>query len=172
MKPDKAPPCPTCGTWHAPGFGHTPLNIYVPPENTAIPYPPPSPPEMREAVGAESKKRNTYLLLSDFERLEDWCQMVRVIFDSTPYLVGSATERADYRDVDIRVVLDARAFRRLSRGRLDTIRYINRAISTWGQRETGLPIDFQVQCDTDAAEPPPVHAMGVRDWTITPTSGV
>lgn len=117
--------------------------------------------------------RSTFLLLSDFERLEDWCRMVRVIFNSTPYLVGSATERADYRDVDVRVVLDVDAFAALSRGRLDSIRFLNRALSVWGRAETGLPIDFQVQCGTETeAFPTPRHAMGVRDWSAIPTSGV
>lgn len=118
-------------------------------------------------------ERATFLLLSDFERLEDWCRMVRAIFGTTPYLVGSATVRADYRDVDIRVVLDAVEFAALSRGRLDSIRFLNRAISVWGREETGLPIDFQIQCGTETdAFPTPLHAMGVRDWTSIPTSGV
>ena len=117
--------------------------------------------------------RSTFLVQSAFDRLEDWCRMVRVIFGTTPYLVGSATERADYRDVDVRVVLDADRFAALSRGRLDSIRFLNRALSVWGQRETGLPIDFQVQCGTETdVFPTPTHAMGVRDWSLIPTSGV
>ena len=121
----------------------------------------------------EGMSRATYLVQSDFDRLEDWCRLVRIIFGTTPYLVGSVTERADYRDVDVRVVLDAERFAALSRGRLDSIRFLNRALSVWGQRETGLPIDFQVQCGTEIDDfPTPVHAMGVRDWSAIPTSGV
>lgn len=120
--------------------------------------------------------RGTFLIQSDFDRLEDWCRMVRAIFGSAhgPYLVGSATERADYRDVDIRILVPDRTFDRLFRHRLEAVRYVNRAFSVWGQRETGLPIDFQVQRMTEAnAEfSKPRNAMGVRDWTIIPTSGV
>ena len=121
----------------------------------------------------EERTRVTYLVQSDFDRLEDWCRMVRIIFGTTPYLVGSAIERADYRDVDVRVVLDAERFADLSRGRYDSIRFLNRALSVWGQHETGLPIDFQVQCGTETEVfPTPVNAMGVRDWSGLPTSGV
>ena len=102
--------------------------------------------------------------------------MVRVIFGTAfgPYLVGSATERSDYRDVDIRVLMDDRRFDSLFRGRLEAVRFVNRAFSVWGQQETGLPIDFQVQRQTEAnAEfTKPRNAMGVRDWALIPTSGV
>lgn len=115
----------------------------------------------------------SYLVQSDFERLEDWCRMVYRIFGRPPYLVGSVTERADFRDVDVRVILPDKAFDRWFRGHLDTVRFVNRALSVWGQQETGLPIDFQVQRSTEAHEfDKPRNPMGVRDWAIIPTSGV
>ena len=45
---------------------------------------------------------------------------------------------------------------------------LNRALSVWGQQETGLPIDFQVQRQTEAnAEFSGTRiAMGFRDWII------
>lgn len=119
--------------------------------------------------------RISYLVLSDFERLEDWCRMVRIVFGRPPYLVGSVISRADYRDVDVRVVLPDKQFDALCRGRLDSIRFLNRGISVWGQQETGLPIDFQVQRRTEAEAEFADHVgvpMGVRDWTVIPTSGV
>jgi len=119
--------------------------------------------------------RSVFLLLSDFERLEDWCRMVQVIFGPAfgPYLVGSATEHADYRDVDIRVIVQDKAFDRLFRRRPEVVRYLNRAFSVWGQQETGLPIDFQIQRFTEANAQftKPRNPMGLRDWTATPTSG-
>lgn len=122
------------------------------------------------------RSRGTFLLQSDFDRLEDWCRMVRVIFGPAfgPYLVGSATERADYRDVDVRVLMADRVFDRTFRGRPEAVRFLNRALSVWGQQETGLPIDFQVQRQTEAnAEfTKPRNAMGLRDWSLVPTSGV
>ena len=120
--------------------------------------------------------RATYLIQSDFDRLEDWCRMVRVIFGSAfgPYLVGSVMARADYRDVDIRVIVQDRKFDSLFRGRLEAVRFLNRAFSVWGRQETGLPIDFQVQrqAEANAEFDGPRNAMGVRDWSLIPTSGV
>ena len=116
----------------------------------------------------------SFLVQSDFDRLEDWCRMVRVIFGQPPYLVGSATERADYRDVDVRMIVSDGEFAVLFRGRLDAVRFLNRAFSVWGQQETGLPIDFQVQQQTaaNAEFAKPRNPMGDRDWTKIPTSGV
>ena len=117
-------------------------------------------------------KRANYLLITDFERLEDWCQMVRVMYGSTPYLVGSALERPDFRDVDLRIILPDDEFDAHFAGA--RVRVANRAISTWGQRETGLPIDFQVQRQTEAnAEfDGRRNPMGIRDMATVPTSGV
>jgi hypothetical protein len=119
--------------------------------------------------------RSTFLVQSDFDRLEDWCRMVRVALGGHgPFLVGSVTERADYRDVDVRTILPDKAFDRWFRERPEAVRFLNRAFSVWGQQETGLPIDFQVQRMTEAnAEfDKPRHAMGIRDWSLIPTSGV
>lgn len=119
--------------------------------------------------------RVSYLVQSDFDRLEDWCRLVYRIFGRPPSLVGSAKERTDYRDVDVRLVLPDEQFDVLSRGHLDSIRFLNRALSVWGQVETGLPIDFQIQRMTEADAEfggRPFSPMGVRDWKIVPTSGV
>lgn len=118
--------------------------------------------------------RSTFLIQSDFDRLEDWCRMIYAIFGRPPYLVGSATERADFRDVDVRVMLPDEAFDSVFRGRLEPVRFLNRGLSVWGQRETGLPIDFQVQRYSNAVAEftKPRNPMGVRDWTTIPTSGV
>jgi hypothetical protein len=119
-------------------------------------------------------RRSSYLLLSDFERLEEWCQKVRVVFDgATPFLVGSALTKADYRDVDLRLILPDRVFDRYYAG-VFKVRLINRAVSIWGQRETGLPIDFQIQRMTEANAGfggEYRNPMGLRDWTVQPSSG-
>jgi hypothetical protein len=115
--------------------------------------------------------RATFLLMSDFERLEEWCRLVRVVFSQVPVLVGSAITAADHRDVDIRVVLPDAKFDRDWKRR-EKVRYMNRAISIWGQRETGLAIDFQIQRATEAqAFDGPRRPMGNRDWALIPTSG-
>lgn len=102
--------------------------------------------------------------------------MVRVIFGNVfgPYLVGSVLQRPDYRDVDIRILVQDRRFDALFRGRLEAVRYANRAFSIWGRQETGLPIDFQIQRQSEAnAEfSGRRNPMGVRDWSLIPTSGI
>lgn len=118
--------------------------------------------------------RSTFLLMSDFERLEEWCRNVRRVFDGNiPYLVGSANDRPDFRDVDLRVILSDDVFDAAYRNPVK-VRLMNRAISTWGQRETGLPIDFQIQRQTEANTEymsARRNPMGIRDWSQIATSG-
>lgn len=122
---------------------------------------------------AEPKARITYLVQSDFERLEEWCRNVRRIFKCPPYLVGSVLQRPDFRDVDLRLILPDERFDAEWSDRV-RVRLMNRAISTWGQRETGLPIDFQIQRQTEANGKfsGMRNPMGTRDWSLIPTSGV
>lgn len=122
------------------------------------------------------ERKASYLLMSDFERLEEWCRNVRRLFGDVPYLVGSALTRADYRDVDVRLILMDDEFDARWPDDWLKVRLMNRAISIWGQQETGLPIDFQIQRMTEAnaqfAGGSARNAMGVRDWSRIPTSGV
>jgi hypothetical protein len=60
-----------------------------------------------------------------------------------PYLVGSALTSPDWRDVDVRVMLDDDEYDSLQRRIVPAL--LNLAVSTWGQKVTGLPIDFQIQ---------------------------
>ena len=119
--------------------------------------------------------RVTFLVMSDFERLEEWCRLVRVVFDGeVPYLVGSTHTQASYRDVDVRLILPDDEFDARWADPVK-VRLVNRAISIWGQQETGLPVDFQVQRMTDANEffgGEYRNPMGGRDWAKIPTSGV
>lgn len=120
-----------------------------------------------------SKTRATYLLLTDFERVEAWCRDVTLMFHGySVYLVGSAITRPDHRDIDLRVILPNAVWDRWWRDPVRT-RLINHALSTWGQRETGLPIDFQVQRQTESeAFTGPRNMMGWRNWaTLTPAGG-
>ncbi len=94
-------------------------------------------------------RRATYLLQSDVALLKQWGAAVRVMFfGEVPYLVGSALTSADYRDVDVRVILDDPDHAALA-GILK-VSSLNVAVSLWGQKATGLPIDFQVQQMTEA----------------------
>jgi len=81
--------------------------------------------------------------------LEMWAQQLRDAFDSMPYLVGSAFQGKNWRDVDVRILLDDDEWERLlgplthdyQRGARWAV--LCTAISIWGQQATGLPIDFQ-----------------------------
>lgn len=65
------------------------------------------------------------------------------------YLVGSAMTRPDYRDIDVRLVLDDDEFARLFCHRGDGfawLRLVNVALSQQIEQASGLsPIDFQIQ---------------------------
>ena len=58
-------------------------------------------------------------------------------------VVGSSLERDDYRDVDLRVVLDDEHYQGIY-DLLDVLD-LNALLSRWGQQVTALPIDCQIQ---------------------------
>lgn len=106
--------------------------------------------------------RATHLQLTDLRILQAWavevCEMFR---GEMPYLVGSATERPDFRDVDVRLLLpDARYEKLKKRVNIQTL---GLTVSLWGQRVTGLPIDFQIQQRTaaNAAHIKPRHPLAM-----------
>lgn len=76
------------------------------------------------------------------------------------YLVGSSLERRDFRDVDIRCILPDEEFNALfpdiGRSKSGSWMYSSRwsvmcaSISEWLSRQSGLPVDFQFQRQTDA----------------------
>jgi hypothetical protein len=93
--------------------------------------------------------RATYLLQSDLAELQEWAMRVRTMFaHEMPYLVGSALTSADYRDVDVRLILSNKHYDKLSA--LVSVPLLNLSVSTWGQKVTRLPIDFQIQRMSEA----------------------
>lgn len=109
--------------------------------------------------------RMTFLTAAQFSRLNDACIPVRAALGSGPYLVGSATERADFRDVDLRVILPDDEFDQLFAGRellwSITCQAISHMLADW----SALPVDFQIQRRTEANEKYPEgarHPMGMR----------
>lgn len=71
------------------------------------------------------------------------------------YVVGSALERPDWRDVDVVLILEDEAFRREYPGTTDsTFEFDTKwlihmvALSEWLKTQTGLPIDFKIQPQT------------------------
>lgn len=93
------------------------------------------------------KARGNYLQHSQNLLLVTWAKVVHDAFVGDgghgPYLVGSCIERADFRDVDLRMMLDDDQFDAVTA--VCQLRFFNMSFSLWGQQVTGLPIDFQIQ---------------------------
>lgn len=96
--------------------------------------------------------RGNYLQHPQNLLLVIWAKAVHDAFATSgghgPYLVGSCTERADYRDVDLRMMLDDDRVDELTA--VCQLRIYNMTFSLWGQQATGLPIDFQIQKISEA----------------------
>jgi len=96
--------------------------------------------------------RSTYIPLSSFILLDHACGPIVEAFDEFPYHVGSSTQRADWRDVDVRLILED--------NRYDEFRFTEPtywslfclAVSEYLSRVTQLPVDFQVQRMSHAKE--------------------
>lgn len=86
------------------------------------------------------------------------------------YEVGSVLEREDWRDVDVRMILDDEAFAALFPDAGDRWENDPRwlimtvALSGWLRQQTGLPVDFQFQPRTHANDrhKGPRSACGLR----------
>lgn len=106
--------------------------------------------------------RGSYLTVSQTRLLRDWgCSLRRMFRGEMPYLVGSALNRPDHRDVDVRIMLEPGRLEKLAE--FVNLPDLRLAISLWGQQVTGLPIDFDLQ-DRDVAnaiEPGGRHPIGL-----------
>ena len=102
--------------------------------------------------------------------LELECKNLNKAFgDFGCYVVGSAIQRPDWRDIDVRYIMEDAEFAKLfpdagqcweqdARWLLLTV-----SISEYLSKRTGLPIDFQIQPQTHANErhSKPRHAIGL-----------
>jgi hypothetical protein len=114
--------------------------------------------EVRAAQLARESWRANYLPSPQFYLLQQACRLVNDAFGSMCYLVGSSLVRRDYRDVDVRLMLDDEAFARTFPG-ITNAWYLHPlwslmccSISRHLQEASGLPIDFQIQQRTKANE--------------------
>jgi len=95
--------------------------------------------------------RATHLQLTDIRMLEAWGREVSFMFrGEMPYLVGSSLDTSDWRDIDVRLILRDKNYGQLKK-RVN-IQHLGLSVSLWGQRATGLPVDFQIQRMTAANE--------------------
>jgi len=95
-----------------------------------------------------SSSRHTWLTVPELYRLSTACVPICEVFGRPPYLVGSVLARRDYRDVDLRLILDDDDFARRFPDRI-SLRFLNALISEQLARTTALPIDFQFQSWTE-----------------------
>lgn len=98
------------------------------------------------------RERASFISTYDLQRLDLAVRPIVLAFDTYPYLVGSANERADFRDVDVRLMLPDDLFDSLFSGRRKFWALVCYSMTAWLRVETGLPIDFQVQRQTEANE--------------------
>lgn len=79
-------------------------------------------------------------------------------FDAVPYLVGSAARGKDWRDVDVRLILEDEVYDALFGKRALPVHadakwaLLCAALSALARQQTGLPVDFQIDRQTEANE--------------------
>jgi hypothetical protein len=101
----------------------------------------------------DSSRKVSYLSTLDFYKLNQACRTVEETFGGfTTYLVGSVTERHDYRDVDVRTILDDERFDELFKGERFFWSLFCAGVAAYLSQATGLTVDYQVQRRTDANE--------------------
>lgn len=115
--------------------------------------------EISEDPQSKPRKKAIYVGAPACFALEQAARHVNEAFGTSAcYVVGSALSTQDWRDVDIRLILNDEEFATLfpsagqhwehdARWLLLTV-----SISKWMSTVTGLPIDFQIQPQTNANE--------------------
>lgn len=105
------------------------------------------------------RPRANWLPSPEYFLLEQACVFINEAFGGVCcYLVGSALEKRDHRDVDVRCMLEDEHFDRLFPGAGDNPQrhgfwsLVCTSVSLMLKRQTGLPIDFQIQRQTQANE--------------------
>jgi len=124
----------------------------------------------RCGYNATTEKSGVYVTgvgMPEWIWLNNFGRVVWEHFGTTPYLVGSAAKGKTWRDVDVRLILDDEEFDRRFGG-LSSPRCLNAtwnaaclAFTALGREMTGLPIDFQIDRETEANEkyPGPREAL-------------
>jgi hypothetical protein len=97
-----------------------------------------------------SEYKPHYLPPLAFYELDRACAVINGAFDGYGcYLVGSAGERRDFRDVDVRFIMRNEAFEAMfpdgGERRDQYWSLLSVAISAWLSKQTGYSVDFQIQ---------------------------
>jgi len=116
------------------------------------------------------KERSNFIGAPQFFNLNHAVLMVNQSFGKFgygTYLVGSSLKTRNFRDVDVRCIIEDEAYDRLFPGITDnqTIHplwsLMCAAISEWLSSRTGLPIDFQIQKISDKENKGDRNALGI-----------
>lgn len=91
----------------------------------------------------------------DQHRLDLAVQPIRRAFGGRTYLVGSAQQRRDARDVDVRTIVDDDTWDALFAPFPQLWELLCIGTTAWLREQTGLPIDYQIQRLTEANEQHP-----------------
>lgn len=94
--------------------------------------------------------KSCYLSTLELHELDEACRPFFEAFDGMPYLVGSVNERPDFRDVDVRLILSDDEYDELFGGRPELWALFSRLGASFLRARTGLPVDFQVQRQSEA----------------------
>jgi hypothetical protein len=97
-------------------------------------------------------KKACYLSALELHELDEACEPFVAAFGHHPYLVGSASQRPDFRDVDVRLILPDGEFDALFSERKGLWALLSRLGASHLRAKTGLPVDFQIQRMTEANE--------------------
>ena len=118
-----------------------------------------------------AQQRANYIGSPAFFLLNQACRSLADAFGHCIYLVGSSLHKRDYRDVDIRCILDDDEYARLFPGLTGNPSLCARwsvlcsSISLWLSQQSGLPVDFQIQKQSEANANHPGaarrHPMGI-----------
>lgn len=98
----------------------------------------------------KDRSRISFLTTLDFANLNEACKVITEAFGSMPMLVGSVMEDPEYRDVDLRTILDDEEFDAIFGDRQFFWALFCMAVSSHLRSVTGLPVDYQVQRMTEA----------------------
>lgn len=110
---------------------------------------------MSEAPPEKEKWRGNFVPAPHFYNLNQACTLInRALNCFGCYLVGSSLERKDFRDVDVRCIMGDAEYDRLFRNEYGWMNPLWSLMCTtwslWLSQQTGLPIDFQIQRQTQA----------------------
>jgi hypothetical protein len=113
-----------------------------------------------DSVDKRGVRPQSYLSPPDLHRLDWACAPIVAAFGSPPYLVGSCLTRPDFRDIDLRLILNDDELAHMIDNNHKRRLLFNIALSDLIAKSANLswPIDFQIQSMTEA-NGNPEHGM-------------